>query len=168
MENEREKVSFSARCLRPCAIMGQELIKSAVDASVFVINLTPALISFVMTAALVPLSASRQAGRGSSHDRQLISQWSPANIHHNPSIKSVGDDTGLLRGRQLLYLGCGGRARLRGVALHTNPGTPISTRLGGHFNSLRHYRDLPWKASVKVTADTAVIHKDYFKMSARR
>lgn len=108
---------------------------------------------------------------GAAHmtDR-LISQWSPANIHPNPSIKSVADDTavGLLRGRQRLYSGCGGRARLRGVALHTNPGTPTSARLGGHLNSLRHYRDLPWKALVKVTADAAVIHKDYFKMSARR
>lgn len=34
--------------------MGQELIKSTVDASVFVINLTPALIRFVMTAVLAP------------------------------------------------------------------------------------------------------------------
>lgn len=54
-------VWFAARCLRPSAIMGQELIKSTVDASVFVINLTPALIRFVMTAALVPLSAGRRA-----------------------------------------------------------------------------------------------------------
>lgn len=121
------------------------------------------------------MGRGRQAGRGGARrggtrDGQLSSQWSPANIHHNPSIKSVGDDTalGLLRGRQPLYSGCGGGARLRGVALRTNPGTPISTRLGGHFNSLRHYRDLPWKAPVKVTADAAVIHKDYFKMSARR
>lgn len=35
--------------------MGQELIKRAVDASVFLINLTSALIKFVMTAALVPV-----------------------------------------------------------------------------------------------------------------
>lgn len=68
----------------------------------------------------------------------------------------------------LLYLGCGDRARLRGVALRANPETPISTCLGGHFNSLRPSRDLPWKAWLKVTADTAVIHKDYFKMSVHR
>lgn len=35
--------------------MGQELIKRAVDASVFLINLTSALIKFVMTAELVPV-----------------------------------------------------------------------------------------------------------------
>lgn len=36
--------------------MGQGLIKRAVDASVFLINLTSALIKFVMTAELVPVS----------------------------------------------------------------------------------------------------------------
>ena len=35
--------------------MGQELIKRAVDASVFLINLTSGLITFVMTAELVPV-----------------------------------------------------------------------------------------------------------------
>lgn len=40
--------------------MGQELIKSAVDASVFLINLTSALIKFVMTAALVPVCHQTQ------------------------------------------------------------------------------------------------------------
>lgn len=35
--------------------MGQELIKRAVDASVFLINLTSGLIKFVMTAELVPV-----------------------------------------------------------------------------------------------------------------
>ena len=35
--------------------MGQELIKRAVDASVFLINLTSALIKFVMTVELVPV-----------------------------------------------------------------------------------------------------------------
>lgn len=151
MERER-------KCLRPSTIMGQELIKSTVDASVFVINLTPALIRFVMTAVLAPPPPS--------NDRRTSSggggQWSAANIHHNPSITSV------MIQPVLLYLGCGDRARLRGVALHTNPDTPISTCLGGHFNSLRHSRDLPWKAWGKVTADTAVIQKDFFKMSARR
>lgn len=69
---EREKMSpFSFRCLRPSTIMGQELIKSAVDASVFVINLTPALIRFVMTVALGPrLSADAQAARVADSGRQ--------------------------------------------------------------------------------------------------
>lgn len=46
---------FFAQCLCPGTIMGPELIKRAVDASVFLINLTCALIKFVMTAELVPV-----------------------------------------------------------------------------------------------------------------
>lgn len=59
-----------------------------------------------------------------SSSRQ-ISQWSTANIHHNPSIKSKGDRRAVLK-RQLLYLGCGTRAHLRGVALHPKPQAPFS------------------------------------------
>lgn len=65
--------------------MGQELIKSAVDASVFVINLTPALIRFVMTAELGPLSAGRQAAE--------VAACMEDSGHHNPSITSAADDT---------------------------------------------------------------------------
>lgn len=66
----------------------------------------------------------------------------------------------------LLHPGRGQRAHSGGVSLRPNPEAPIFPCLGGHFNSLHHYGDLPWKALVKVTADTAVTHKDYFKMSA--
>lgn len=91
--------------------MGQELIKSAVDATVFVINLTSALIKFVMTAALVPVchqthnkGERREKGTGGAvnvrdSSSQQISQWSTANIHHNPSIKSQGD--GVVAGGEL-------------------------------------------------------------------
>lgn len=44
--------------------MGQELIKRAVDASVFLINLTSALIKFVMTAELVPVCHQTHNERG--------------------------------------------------------------------------------------------------------
>lgn len=61
---EKENVSFFAQCLCPGTIMGQELIKRAVDASVFLINLTSALIKFVMTAELVPVChQTQQRGR---------------------------------------------------------------------------------------------------------
>lgn len=59
-QKENESASFSARCLRPGTIMGQELIKRAVDAAVFLINLTSALIKFVMTAELVPVRHQTQ------------------------------------------------------------------------------------------------------------
>lgn len=68
--------------------MGQELIKRAVDASVFLINLTSALIKFVMTAELVPVShqtldwGEGEGGAVNVRDSssQQISQWSTANI----------------------------------------------------------------------------------------
>lgn len=69
--------------------MGQELIKSTVDASDFVINLTRALIRFVMTAALVPGRCTTSRGGGSVHG----GQWLTWNIRHNPSITSAVDDT---------------------------------------------------------------------------
>lgn len=75
--------------------MGQELIKSAVDASVFVINLTPALIRFVMTAALVLLSAGRRTtsgGGGGAHG----AQWSAVSIRRDPAITSVAEDTAVV------------------------------------------------------------------------
>lgn len=93
----KENVSFFAPLLCPSTIMVQELIKRAVDASVFVINLTFALIKFVMTAGLVPVCHQTHNGgvRGAVNVRdsssQQISQWSTANIHRNPSIKSPGD-----------------------------------------------------------------------------
>lgn len=66
-----------------------------------------------------------------------ISGWPTNNIHHsnNPSIKSQGDcmqsaeESCALMKRQLLYLGCGRRANLRGVVLHPNPMAPISATL---------------------------------------
>lgn len=59
-----ERGKKAPRCLLG-AIMGRELIKRAVDASAFVINLTCALIKFVMTAALVPVRRHRHdAGVG--------------------------------------------------------------------------------------------------------
>lgn len=57
--------------------MGQELIKSAVDASVFAINLTPALIRFVMAAALVLLSAGRRTTRRRRRRRTVVSGEHP-------------------------------------------------------------------------------------------
>lgn len=57
--------------------MGQELIKSAVDASVFVINLTPALISFVMTAALVPPVCVQAGGAGRGGAAHMTDSSSP-------------------------------------------------------------------------------------------
>lgn len=57
--------------------MGQELIKSAVDASVFVINLTPALIRFVMTAVLVLLSAGRRTSSGGDGGQRSAGEHSP-------------------------------------------------------------------------------------------
>lgn len=49
--------------------MGQELIKRAVDASVFLINLTSALIKFVMTAELVScLPPDAQQGGGGERE----------------------------------------------------------------------------------------------------
>lgn len=96
-----ENVSFFAQLLCPSTIIVQELIKRAVDASVFVINLTFALIKFVMTAGLVPVCHQTHNGGGDGRggsvnvrdsSSQQISQWSTANIHRNPSIKSPGDD----------------------------------------------------------------------------
>lgn len=46
--------------------MGQELIKRAVDAFVFLVHLTPALIEFVMTAELVPVSHQTSQRGGES------------------------------------------------------------------------------------------------------
>lgn len=145
--------------------MGQELIKSAVDASVFVINLTPALIRFVMAAALVLLSAGRRTTRRREEEAARM-----ADSGQRRASAVIPPSRLWLRTQPPLpsFWGRAPEPGLRGVALHTNPRSPISTCLGGHFNSLRHSRDLPWKAWVKVTADTAVIHKDYCKMSARR
>lgn len=84
--------------------MGQELIKRAVDASVFLINLTSALIKFVMTAELVPVchqthnkGEESEEGKGGAvnvrdSSSQQISQWSTTNIPTNPSITSQGDE----------------------------------------------------------------------------
>lgn len=52
--------------------MGQELIKRAVDAAVFLINLTSALIKFVITAGLVPVchQTQKQGRRGKRRRRR--------------------------------------------------------------------------------------------------
>ena len=70
--------------------MGLELIKRAVDATVFLINLTCVLITFVMTVGLVPVchtAGERRGKRGGMRDSifQQIFLWSTTNIQHDSS-----------------------------------------------------------------------------------
>lgn len=66
--------------LCPSAIMGLELIKRAVDASVFLINLTCALITFVMTVGLVPVCHTAGERRGKRGGTRYEGQYISANL----------------------------------------------------------------------------------------
>lgn len=76
--------------LCPSAIVGLELIKRAVDATVFLINLTCALITFVMTVGLVLVchTAGQRGKRvGTRYEGQIFQQISQRST---TSVEDVG------------------------------------------------------------------------------
>lgn len=125
--------------------MGQELIKRALDAFVFLINLTWALIKFVMTAALVPAQPGLLGGAGGVWGDGLapLVQARPSS-GRNPSVKPPGDSKEQRSRAALSYAASGGRGGPQSPSweacpLALIPLARLVAAFGGHFNSPHHY-----------------------------